>query len=154
MFYGFGSPYDNSGLIAIDDIKFIERPPSISSTKFFSSLGPTTSYTTNNLLLTDEKTTENRKSSELTRRYQTTREVVSSSFMPTSGTTANINNQCFGSTEIPDGTDFSPCNCEWEGEGEPYVSCNQVNMTEVRDGLFTRLDRIFFWFPGAGIVEW
>lgn len=66
--------------------------------------------------------------------------------MTTSGTTANINNKCFNSTEIPDGTDFSPCNCEWYAEGEPYVTCNQVKMTEVRDGLFKRLDRIFIGF--------
>jgi len=66
--------------------------------------------------------------------------------MTTSGTTANNNNKCFNSTEIPEGTDFSPCICEWFSDAEPYVTCNQVNMTDVRDGLFTRLNRIYTGF--------
>ena len=151
MFYGFGSPYDNSGLVAIDDIKFIQRPSSIISTKFVSSLGPITSYTTNNnLLLTEEKTTNNFKPPGFTR-DQTTLDIAASSFMTTAklpGTTANNNNKCIADPEIPEDFDFSPCNCYLYEDhvDEPYVTCNQVNMTEIRDGLFTRLDRIFIGF--------
>ena len=151
IFNGFSSPFDENSLIAIDDIKFIPIPPPISSTERYSS-ATYSYYETSVSLVTVELATENVKSSECTK-VQKTLETSSYFNTATSGTTTDNNNKCVNSSEIPEGTDFSPCSCYWYAPGEPYVPCNLANMTEVRDGLFSRLNHIFIGFLELTIMD-
>lgn len=57
------------------------------------------------------------------------------------------------STELPEGADFSPCSCSVYIPDEMNVTCEQVFMTDVHDGVFTRLENVFLGFLYLVIVD-
>ncbi len=160
IIYGFPTPDSDKGFIAIDNIRLIQGSTSstqcVSSstlnkaTPFYTEISEKEPYASTTALIALESTSfVPVKATEIdvfeTTEYTeglTALETISTS--PETLATSAPNYKTCANKEIPPEMDFAPCTCTlYLDTDEPDIRCDLVNMTDLRDGIFKRLNYVY-----------